>query len=204
MKAKYLINVECLLSLTGAIGILTWWIMMPVFLPVTEAADNFQNMVLDDDWVAVNLVGLISLLLFTLGFPGYYIKHHTRFNRLGFIGLLVVSAGLMLYTSVQYYETLIWPAAVRVNPELLQVKGALVSGDPLVVAGLLVSGVVFGVGYILFGISALQTKSFPRLPLWFLIIGAPVFGNGVAFPVRTLGLLLFCTGIIWLAIKTRS
>jgi len=32
-----------------------------------------------------------------------------------------------------------------------------------------------------------------------MIIGATVFGNGIAYPIRTIGLLLFCTGTIWLS-----
>lgn len=177
---------------------------MPVFLPTVDAADNFQNLILDNNWVAINLIGLISVLLLTLGFPGFYLKNFEKYTKLGFIGLIIASAGLILYTCIQYYETIIWPAAAQINPELLQVKGALVSGDSIVVTGLLLSGAFLGIGYILFGISALQTKSFSKIPLWFLIIGAPVFGNGIAFPIRTVGLLLYCAGTIWLASRLRK
>jgi hypothetical protein len=73
-----------------------------------------------------------------------------------------------------------------------------------VAAGLLVSGILLGAGYILFGISALRAGTLPKTPLWFLIFGAPVFANGIIFPARTLGLLLFCAGTIWLALKLRK
>ena len=204
MKTTYIIRADGTLSLIGAAGILIWWFMMPLFLPTGEAADHFQNLVLDPDWIAVSLVGLISILFLILGFPGFFIKHYDRYHTSGFIGLLVSIAGLILYASVQYYETIIWPASAQIDPELLQVKGALVSGDPLVVAGLLVSGVILGAGYILFGIDSLRTGSFPKVPVWFLIVGAPLFGNGILFPVRTMGLILFATGIIWMAIIIRK
>lgn len=192
------------LSFIGAIGLLVWWFLMPIFLPVADASDNFQNLILDDNWVPINMVGLISTLLLTIGFPGFYLKHNEQFNKLGFYGLIIALIGLILFTSVQYYETLLWPAAAKINPELLQVKGVLVSGDSGVVAGLITSGAFLGIGYILFGISALQTKAYPKIPLWLLIIGAPVFGNGIAFPIRTVGLLLFCAGTIWLATNIRK
>ena len=177
---------------------------MPVFLPTADAIDNFKNLILDSNWVVINIIGLISMLFLTLGFPGFYLKSYEKFNKLGFIGLILASTGLILYACIQYYETLIWPAAAQINPELVQVKGALVSGDSFVVAGLLVSGAFLGIGYILFGISALQTKSFSKIPLWFLIIGAPVFGNGIIFPLRTVGILLYCAGTIWLANRIRK
>jgi hypothetical protein len=201
MKTKNLIKIEGLFSLIGGIGLLIWWIMMPVFLPIADSANNFKNLILDNNWIVINIIGLISVILLTIGFPGFYIKNYEKFNKLGFVGLILASAGLILYTCIQYYETLIWPAAAQINPELVQVKGALVSGDSIVVAGLLVSGAFLGIGYILFGISALQTKSFSKIPLWFIIIGAPVFGNGIIFPIRTVGILLYCAGTIWLAKK---
>jgi hypothetical protein len=173
--------------------------MMPLLLPIADATNNFKNLILDNNWVVINIIGLISILLLTLGFPGFYLKCYEKFNKLGFIGLILASTGLILYTCIQYYETLIWPAAAQINPELIQVKGALVSGDSIVVAGLFVSGAFLGIGYILFGISAIQTKYFSRIPLWFIIIGAPVFGNGIMFPIRTVGILLYCAGTIWLA-----
>ena len=199
MKTKSLIKIEGLFSLVGGIGILIWWIMMPVFLPVADAANNFKNLILDNNWVVINIIGLVSLLFLTLGFPGFYLKSYEKFNKLGFIGLILASTGLILYTCIQYYETLIWPAAAQINPELVQAKGALVSGDSIVLAGLIISGAFLGIGYILFGIFAIQTKSYSRIPLWFLIIGAPVFGNGIIFPIRTVGILLYCVGTIWLA-----
>jgi hypothetical protein len=204
MKTEKIIRTTALFSLLGAIGLLVWWFSMPVFLPVSLSATHFQELILDQDWTLVNLVGLIATVLLTLGFPGFYLSKQEDFRQPGFLGLVLASTGLILFVSIQYYETLLWPAAARVNPDLLQVQGALVSGDRGVLAGLLVSGIFLGVGYILFGIAALRIKAFPKLPTWFLLVGAPVFGNGIVFPVRTLGLILFCTGILWWAIWLRK
>ncbi|MFX0557218.1 hypothetical protein ACOCEA_10480 [Maribacter sp. CXY002] len=199
MRINRIIKTEGLLSIIGAVGLLVWWFLMPIFLPIADSSDNFKNLILNDNWMQINIIGLISILLLTLGFPGFYLKNHEKFNKLGFYGLIIASIGLILFTSIQYYETLLWPAAAKIHPELLQVNGALVDGDIGVVAGLISSGAFLGIGYILFGIAALQTNSYPKIPLWFLIIGVPLFGNGVVFPIRTIGLLLFCIGTIWLS-----
>jgi hypothetical protein len=201
MKTIHIVKTEGFLSITGGIGLIIWWSLMPVFLPTAEAADNFKNLILDENWVPINLIGLISTILLTLGFPGFYIHLHNRFNKAGFAGLMIASTGLLLFTCIQYYETIIWPAAAQINPELLQVQGNLVSGDTTVVAGLIISGAILALGYVIFGIASLSIRAYPRVPLWFLIIGAPLFGNGVLFPIRTVGLLLFSLGTIWLAIS---
>ncbi len=194
-----LIKAQGLLSIIGAAGILTWWFLMPVFLPVAASSGNFENLILDHHWGPVNLVGLVSTILLTLGFPAFYLRYHEKFKTTGLIGLITALVGLILFTSIQYYETLLWPAAARMDPQLVRVNGALVSGDLRVMTGLITSGAFLGIGYIIFGISALQTNAYPKIPVWFLIVGAPVFGNAVLFPVRTVGLLFFCMGTIWLA-----
>lgn len=201
MKPQSIIRILGVLSFTGSIGLLIWWFLFPAFLPVSDAADNFQNMILDNNWIAMNLIGLISALLLCMGFPGFYLRYHQKLNVSGFIGLILACTGLILFICIQYYETIIWPAAARIYPELVQTRGALVSGNSTVVAGLIVSGVILGAGYILFCISALRKKVFPKIPVWFLLVGAPVFGNGIVFPVRTIGLLLFSAGTIWLVLN---
>lgn len=204
MKTYYTIRTLGLLSIVGAVGLLVWWFSMPVFLPVADSSDNFKNLILDPNWLWINLIGLVSTLVLTLGFPGFYLINFERYNNTGYLGLLTATIGLILFTSIQYYETILWPAAAKINPELVQVEGALVSGDTGVAAGLIVSGTFLGIGYILFGVSALQARLYPKTPLWLLIIGAPVFGNGIAFPIRTVGLILFTSGTIWLAIHLRQ
>lgn len=204
MRINQIIQIERYLSLIGAAGLLAWWFLMPVLLPVSDSADSFQQMVLDNNWVSLNILGLVSTILMTLGYPGFYLAKHNTLNKTGFVGLMITCVGLILFTAIQYYETFLWPVAARVNPELLEVKGALVGGDAGIVAGLIISGIFLGLGYVLFGISSLKTKAYPKIPIWFLIIGAPVFGNGIIFPVRTVGLVLFCAGTIMLSLKARK
>jgi hypothetical protein len=203
MNLKNIARTQALLNLIGAIGLMIWWFSMPIFLPVANAENNFQAMVLDNDWILINLAGLISTLFMTLGFPGLYLHEHKKFSRAGFAAMIMALAGLILFTSIQYYETILWPAAANIHSELVHAKGALVSGDPGVITGLIFSGILLGLGFILFGLAAMRAKAYPRLPLWFLILGAPLFGNAVIFPARTAGLILFCTGMIWLSLHIR-
>jgi hypothetical protein len=204
MKTNTILKLEGLLSLPGSIALFTWWFAMSLFLHVADAEDNFQNMILDPQWTAVNLMGLIALILLVLGFPGFYLKNSESQTSLGFFSLLLTCTGLILYDCIHYYETLLWPAAARIHPELVDTGGVLLSGDKGLVAGLVVSGLLLGTGYILFGITTLKNRIFQRVPLWFLIVGAPLFGMGILYPLRTLGLLLFFAGTIWLSLGLRK
>jgi hypothetical protein len=199
MKVHKQISILMDLNITGSTGLLIWWFLFPIVLPISDATENFQNLILDKNWTWLNLVGLVSCLLLCLGLPGIYLAHLRDYRKLGFIGILISFGGLILFTAIQYYETLIWPAVAHTNPELLQTNGLLVSGNPGVLAGLLASGIILGIGYILFGMAALRTKKYNKTAILLLMTGAVVFGNGIVFSARTIGLLLFCSGTIWLS-----
>lgn len=204
MKTQKQIRILSSLNIAGSVGLLIWWMLFPVLLPLENASQNFQNLVLDSRWISVNLLGLISCLFLCLGLPGIYLAHYKHFKMYGFSGLLLACTGLILFTSIQYYETIIWPAAAQINPDLLNSGGALVSGNSAVLTGLLLSGIVLGLGYIIFGIAALKTKKYPKAAIWLLMVGVVIFGNGIIFPVRTVGLGLYISGTLWLSARIRK
>lgn len=96
MDIYKIIKTEGLLSLLGSIALFVWWFAMPLFLPLADAENNFQNLVLDPQWLALNLIGLIAVILLVLGFPGFYLKHHQKLKSSGFISLLLACTGLIL------------------------------------------------------------------------------------------------------------
>jgi|GEM_PF-1839335 len=204
MKTQKQIQILLNLNIAGSVGLLIWWIMFPVLLPIANASQSFQNLVLDSNWTAINLLGLLSCLMLCIGLPGIFLAQYRHFRMTGFLGLILACTGLILFTAIQYYETLIWPAAAQLNPGLLHSDGALVSGNSSVLAGLLISGVVLGSGYVLFGFAALKTKKFNKAGIWLLMVGVVVFGNGIIFPVRTIGLILFISGTIWISVQIRK
>jgi hypothetical protein len=204
MKSQKQIRILLALNIAGSVGLLIWWSMFPVLLPLADTSQNFQEMILDSNWTVINLLGLLSSLLLCLGLPGIFLAQHMHFKMYGYLGLLLACTGLILFTAIQYYETLIWPAAAQINPVLLHSNGALVSGDSGVVAGLLISAIVMGSGYVLLGIAALRIKKYKKTAIWLLMVGAVVFGNGIVFPVRTIGLVLFVIGTFWLSVLIRK
>jgi hypothetical protein len=204
MKTQNLVWILLTLNIAGSVGLLIWWFLFPIALPVRDASDNFQHLILDADWTTLNLLGLLSCLLLCLGLPGIFIAHSKYFKISGFVGLLLACTGLVLFTAIQYYETFLWPAAAQIDPELLTAKGALVSGDPNVVWGLLISGIILAAGYVIFGLAALRTGKYPALAIWLMMTGSVIFGNGVIFPIRTAGLLLFAGSTLYLSIRLRT
>lgn len=196
MKKESLIRFYGLLNIAGGTILLLWWLSMPLFLPVAEAAESFKNMVMHSGWIPVNIAGLLGVILLSLGFPGLYLGSYEKVGRWGLAAMILALTGLILFTAIQYYETLLWPAAASLNPDMVQLGGVLINGDPAVASGLVVSGIIMGLGYILWAVVSIRNRTYPVWLSILLLIGAPLFANGVVFVLRTAGIMLFCTGTI--------
>lgn len=54
MKAQKQIKILMNLNMTGSTGLLIWWFLFPLVLPMSEASDNFQNLILNNNWIAAS------------------------------------------------------------------------------------------------------------------------------------------------------
>ena len=50
MNTIRMVKTEGIPSIIGRVGLLIWWFLMPVLLPVNDSAENFQNLILDNHW----------------------------------------------------------------------------------------------------------------------------------------------------------
>ncbi len=183
-----------------AVGVLLplWWILMGIGLPVSEAINNFDVLIVHPNWVPINLVGLVGCILWFISVPSFFLYKHEKAGWARFIGTVLVGVGVVLFTCIQYYETFLWPTVAKSNPELVKIEGALVFGAPLIVVPLVISGVVLGVGYIVLGISLFKSRVLPVPTILLLTFGAVIFGNGIVFSIRTIGMLAFVIALIWI------
>ena len=200
MNRSSILKILATANVTVGILLPLWWICMGFGLPVKEAAADFDMLITHANWVPVNLIGMAACLVWLLSLPSLLLFAYERSGILAFPGTVCAGIGAALFTAIQYYETFIWPVVARTNPELLKIDGALVFGSRLVLAPLLFSGVILGIGYLLLGIDLIQKRRLPRPVVLMLTIGGIVFGNGIVVPVRTLGMLSFAAAMVWIGV----
>ena len=116
MNITTIIRIEATISSIGGIGLLVWWFLMPILLPIADAADYFQNLSLIATGVCKCNRIMFSLII-DFGFPGFYLRLSNLL--LGFIGMMVTITGLILYTCIQYYETIICQRQLKLIPGFL-------------------------------------------------------------------------------------
>jgi len=64
----------------------------------------------------------------------------------------------------------------------------------------MLSGVPWILGFLLLGIFTFRSSFFPKWAAIVFTVGSVLFGIGMVMPVRTIGVILFCTGMFRLGI----
>lgn len=194
-----LLRISGFSNILGALLLLVGWCSIGIFLWQELSSQDFTGLVLHPAWIPVNIAILISTFFILFGLVGIYLKQAEETGTWGLIGFILCFVGLVWYASIQYYETLLWPVIAAHAPTLFPAVGFSPTNKFLSGAFLL-SGVFWGLGYIVFGITTTRSGLFPKWASIVFAIGAVVFGLGMVPVIRTLGILLFAIGMMRLGI----
>jgi hypothetical protein len=185
-------------ALTAIVGVflVLFGILPIIMLPTSEPLIQW---VLDPDWSLLNGLALIMTILTPLAIISLYARQVKESGRLGFIGFLMAFIGSVLFSSVQFDEALLWRIFVEEAPALLDTSGPMFanSGFSMIY---LAMGVLYILGFILFGVATMRGGVFPQIAAVLLIIGVPLFAGGMFLPqlLRTIGAILAGTSFVWM------
>jgi hypothetical protein len=103
---------------------------------------------------------------------------------------------------VQFDEALLWRIFAKEAPALLDLAGPMFK-DPGFSTIYLAMGVLYILGFVLFGIATIRGGVLPRVAAVLLVVGVPLFASGVFLPqsVRTIGAILAGAGLIWMGLS---
>lgn len=141
-------------------------------------------------------------ILSPLALISLYSKQVEESGRLGLIGFLMALIGSILFSSVQFDEALLWRIFAKDAPALLDLA-VLMFSNPGFSTAYLAMGVLYILGYVLFGIATLRGGVSPRIPALMLIMGVPLFASGVFLPqlLCTVGAIIAGAGLIWMELS---
>ena len=129
----------------------------------------------------------VMCVLALAGITGMFLRHHRRFGVLGLAGYLLLSVGYLCMFAVQCIVGYVFPTVARSNPGYVQdVIDAAVGGTPSGDIGsmkelLLVTGIGYSIGGLLFGIAMVRARVLAR---WASLLLA--YGTVSAFALAAL------------------
>ncbi len=177
--------------------LLLWWVLLGT-LTISSGNLNLSTLELVrlSGYQIQSVIGLIACVLAPIGLMALYLPFVEKVGKVGLIGFLMSSIGVILYGCMQYDETFTWPILAAKAPDLLGTGGLM--SDPAYLSIFVLMGLVLAIGFILFGIAHWCIQVFPRWTAIFFAMGAVLFGIGLAIPIRTVGLVLWIVGWGWM------
>ncbi|UCH59868.1 MAG: hypothetical protein JSV61_16875 [Anaerolineales bacterium] len=190
------------INIFSGLLMLAFWYLYAILLPYRQLSNTLSILVLDRHWTLVNVLGVSGSMLGILGLTGSFFVQLAKFGRLGLIGFLCAFLGATLLLGALLWDTIIWPILAQHDSTLLDFQGPIYSSKTFV-PFFVSAGLVYSLGFILFGIATAQAGVLPGWGGIMLAIGAPLFGLGALFGSyqvipRTIGVTVFSIGLIWI------
>lgn len=177
-------------------------ILSGVLLVLGELLNLFIDFETDPVEGATSATSLVQSVAFMLGVAlllvalvGLYTRLAEATGRtLGLVGFLLALVGTGMVMGVLWDQIFTVPALAQVAPALLE-------SDPpaLVNFGFMFSFVLFGLGWLLFGVAAYRARVYPRVAVILLMVGAVL----LILPLPFVG-LVFAVGVAWLGLALLS
>jgi len=198
MMNKNFFRITGVANIVSAVCLLLFWFLYAILLPINEVPTNYHLLILDPDWLLVNGLGVIGFVLVLVGVLGIFFKQFNDLTELGMFAFLITVVGQVLYNAGIYYETFIWPILAESDPNLVTLSTGPIYSNPVFFMMQILAGSIYAIGFLIFGISTYKTNTFSKWAILLLVIGVVLFITGF-FPylVRTLGIIVYAIGLVW-------
>ncbi|MCU1636781.1 MAG: hypothetical protein JWQ68_2020 [Cryobacterium sp.] len=137
-----------------------------------------------------SLARLVGGLLLVLALVTLYVRRAPQMGSFGFAAVVVAGAGTILMCAVYWMDVFLAPTAVTVAPEILDAEAS----PGALRFGLLLSHVVFGIGWILAGIALLRAHVYGHVGAIAVMVG----GALSLLPFLSAGELVLGLAVVWL------
>lgn len=151
-------------------------------------------------WEPVHALGIVAFVVTVYALIGAYARQSEQAGLVGLIGFVAAVTGVVLGVGVLVPDSFVFPVLAEQESTrfLLSVPGTLIPGGSLGIY-ILLSGLLYTGGYILFGIATVKAGILPRAATISILIGVVplTFGALLLQGLDVAGALLVGVGHIW-------
>jgi hypothetical protein len=168
-------------------------------------ANNAQG-ALEGIWVPVHFAWFLSYLLIICSFVPLYVPIAKSHNSLATISYWLAFLGTVLSLPIAVWDSFIIPYLAKHSPDFILQIEEISTETPVLVFRIIVflTVFIFSLGFLLYGISLVQTRIAPMVVGVCLAIGAPLFWIGALFVskgsmgnlITEIGAFLFGVGLV--------
>jgi hypothetical protein len=168
------------------------FVILAIVEPLVLGSQPYSEAAASGTWIVVQGAYIVAAVLIGLGLVGLYLYQAQQAGTLGLIAFLVTFIGSIMAAGSSWSETFFGSWLANLAPELLDADptGALI-------AGILLSYVLFALGWFLFGLASLRAEVLPRGAAILLMIGALLFAVVSVLDLPFAG-VLFGAALVWM------
>ncbi len=208
ISGNMLIRLGGLSFITSCIGFILFLVLYGIFLPVNTDNSNYTGLLLNRNWIWVNLIQLFAIITGIFGTFGLVVGLIENLQWLGLVGLIITVSGYVFMTGTSFTETFAWSTLAQfITPEqIMQPAGQTLKNTPFITASM-VGFHLFAIGYFLIGLGLFLNTTSPKwLPLClmagsFLFSLSFIIGGTIRYKLNPLAALIMLGGLIPLGIK---
>jgi hypothetical protein len=166
-------------------GVLVVVTRIPTILFVLGGGADLTSYVLGPTHAIVGVASILAFGMLALALVAIYEREAQSAGSLGLIGFALALLGTIFMAGDWWYEAFAVPRIAEVAPELI----ASFVGGRLLMGGLL-SFVLLGIGWVLFGAASLRARVFPTAISAAILIGGLLSGIPIGLAYLSGGVIL--------------
>lgn len=182
---------------TGGVLLLVSTVLPLIFL---NSADSPLSWVENNGWFTLSILAFILAMLMPAVMLAIYVSQIEETGVLGLVGFSLMLIGMAAYLGFQFDMAFVWPVLAEKTPELIDFSGPMFHhpGFAFIHSWM---GPIHIIGTMLFGITLIKARVFPRIASILFMIGM-ILSPGVLFPpflLRAVGGVIGFFALNWIA-----
>lgn len=203
MQQSTLQKIGGIALIVGAVLLTAYSIIFSTLLPIDQIRQNYTVVVLNPNYVWNACIAFFGLLCMIFGFTAVYSRLYKDSGVVGFLGYIFILIAYVIQISKVSWEIFIYPLLAGNQNSIFLLRDMVFQHDPGVLFFRMLASATIFIGILLFCISLVRSKEFPRLAGVFIFIGAIIYGLGPMLNVLLAisGIILFSIGCLMLGLK---
>ena len=160
-----------------------------------------STIVVTPQWEVLVLLQLMVVFLAMLGLFAFYARQAQQVGSLGLIAFIIAVFATMMDFGLVWTAAFIFPALAETASDFLDTIRT--GPSAFVGAGFMLTLLLFGLGWFLFGLASLRAKVFPRTSAWLIMLGA-LLVSALGILEIPLSALVLSVGLAWMGQWLRS
>jgi len=187
----------------GSVLFTAWAIFWTMLLPVHERARDISLMILNPHWIWIASLAFPGIVLMVFGYTAVYSRLYNKSGILGFIGYVFIILAYIFQAAKVTWEIFVYPIIVSYAPSIPLFKDKILLEHPQFILFRLLASLTIFIGVILFCITLIKSREFPKSAGILILCGAVIYAVGpmINIYLAIAGVLILSIGCFILGYK---